>query len=1706
MTSTTITSLARLLAAVALATAVVLVGGLRSADAQTAVEVHLTGDNANNFFVVTAKDAATLEFCTDLLGCFERPSADIERIVIDGLDGDDGVFVSHRANMVTNTSGRPLSLVFVGGAGNDELRVCTVSACSQGLTTTVTPLPETDEVRIVQCLGRTQNQPGGRCLDQPFQAPVPTLKINARGTSVITDMSPGPLHVAGTPDADTITTAAGPTLTNTAPSGPATSGEIRVGQIAALRVLNKDHLVIDGLAGADVVRIATRAGLVSQPTTCARDGAAGVAGICVTGGEEAGDRLQVADGDGVTEPMTMATRFPGITRLSGTSPAPTIDATGIDEIELGVQPDEGDALLVTGTPVQEVVRIGSTMPDVVTLTGHYATNTGVPAPLPQVTLTADGSGPIAVTVDGLGGGDRLEVATGQAEDLVTVARSLDRPECAATAGTCVVHHRDGVEALRLTALAVATVDIATADGSDTVALTADIVPPVVWRGGPGSDRLALTGTGAPMVVDQGISTLAQDGHATHTVTEVESQDVDVAGSRVTVRGTDAADTMRYAPSGAYAGTITMDGDGRTLSVSRVGGVQGVSGGTLELDPAGGDDTVAVDATTGGDHIAIFRGAAVVTQVGETLPVRAVAGTESLVVNGRSGDDRFVVNGEGGTATITVDGGVHTAGDRISFAAAQSSAAVTLDAAPASGTLAAGGPAIAFRDLEHIDAEGDDAGSFTVSGSDTHDTIVQSGDTVTVGRGTTVAFSRYPTLVLAGLAGNDDVVVEPRTLPGGVTSVQVAGGDAGTDSVLVRGTALRETIVYEPRTADGGVVQMSLAPDITVTGLESVLVDGRTAPPSGDTLLVRSPAIPGTILAVPGAAVDAGTISLRDATGGITSFPPLHYGALGRGGVVIDGADAAGVASDRVAVRGEVDTDVFVLTGGTGDTSTTVDTRIPVTTTGVHTLLLEGLDGQDTFHLPAAHGIVGATGPAVLVDGGPPSGGDVAVVTGRDSSIGLDLAASTITHTGDRAIAVAGLDRVDVDAVDRPVTVVGGGGPDRVTVRPTGSAAAQVTSDLDTTLLALSRTSNLLVSPGDGTDLVAVEGRTVADAITVQRGSVSTVTVGSLLGVRVDATTEALRVEGREGGDTMVVDGSGGPSALVLDGGSPAADGDLVRVVGSDIGVDFAVPATAGAIASPGGAVAFEGMDGVNVVGDDTGTLTVRGTDSPDTITLGEPGTPTVRVNTGAAVTHAGYPALVVDGRGGADVIDIAYDNLGDLDTIHAAGGSSADDRVQVTDRLGATRVFDLSPLDADHATVDGGPDVPVLTTTGTSMVTVNGRDGADTARILTPDGAQDVVVTPTAADAARVRVGSLLPFTVTNLTADGALVVNDPGAVAEDHVLLDGSPAADRFRVDGPTTQVRLDDFVPLTAHGAVGLTLRGFDGSDEVIGTGPLPWVTTTFEGGGPDDGDHLSLDGPTGDAVVDIGNVSVTGYGGTVRFPEVSTVDTSHADLGLTVLGTGGDDAICYDPMTPRSGRVHLIAQPGGGLLTDSCQPSPGSLDVLHGFVDVGRLDVDPGDGADQVLISGTVNDDAVVIESTGPEVEVVVNPNPADTASVRLPVHIVTPTTENVIVATDNGVDQVDVRLYEALAPVITVHGEAPDTRKSDEMTVRDLSGGANMNVTQGNPNSSGTVVTDWRRFSGIEVVVNYTGMEDVRTLKGQRPKDGNTRSIHTRIVDQ
>ena len=141
-------------------------------------------------------------------------------------------------------------------------------------------------------------------------------------------------------------------------------------------------------------------------------------------------------------------------------------------------------------------------------------------------------------------------------------------------------------------------------------------------------------------------------------------------------------------------------------------------------------------TTGADSVAVGRGAATTARVGDLMSARADDSLESVVLDGRSGDDRFLVSGTGGAATITAIGGVHTGGDRLSFADSASSATSTFDAAPSSGTIAADGPPIAFRDLELVDVEGREDGTFTVIGSDTHDVLVQDGQTVTAGAGTT----------------------------------------------------------------------------------------------------------------------------------------------------------------------------------------------------------------------------------------------------------------------------------------------------------------------------------------------------------------------------------------------------------------------------------------------------------------------------------------------------------------------------------------------------------------------------------------------------------------------------------------------------------------------------------------------------------------------------------------------------------------------------------------------------------------------------------------------------------------------------------------------------------------------------------------------------------------------------------------------------------
>jgi hypothetical protein len=1668
----------RTLVVLALACAALLAGGQRPADAQAA-EVRLAGDNANNFFIVRAVSTTELEFCTDLLGCFRRPAADVQRIAIDGFDGDDGVFISHGTGFVRHPT-VPISLTFDGGVGSDELRLCTIdSGCSGGaMTTDVSVLPEVDEIRVVQC--QVVHTAGRRCVDEPFQQPVPTLKVNARGVDVVTDLSRGPLNVVGTPGDDVVTLDGGETFRNTATGANEVTGRASVGNQATYQFLNKDTLTLDTGAGADAISLAGRQGLLPTTTApCARDGADAAARVCVEAGAELGDRLEVAAGSGA-EGISLTTRVSDLARLEGLQVPPTTDIAGIDHLDLAVQPSQGDRFTLFGSSVADVFRWDAATADVLTITGDLAVGTSVPAPIPSIALHGDGTGAIRATVDALGGVDRVAMAAGAAADRVAL-----RPAGGAF-GATVAHVAGGTPHSTVTTQAEL-LDLSTGDGADVLDATGGVAAEVTWAGGAGPDALAFAGS-STTTADLGAERVADvpDGTAPAGIStaEVETWALDAGGRNLLVRGTAGPDALRYAPTGAAAATLTRDGAPLRVDATGVGG-------TMTVDPGQGDDLVAVQATTGADEVALFRGSSSTLQVGTTLPLRAAAATESVQVDGGTGDDRVLVSGGGGTATVTVLGGGHTGGDRLSFAAAVAAAAVAFDAAPASGTLVADGPPIAFRDLEHVDVEGDGSGSFTVRGSDADDVLVQDGGTVTAGRGTTAAFTGYPVLALHGLAGDDDVVVAPRTLAG-VTDLQVAGGDAGHDVLALQGSALRETIAYAPDGPGSGRVEVSLAPAVAFAGLEAVEVDGRTAPPSGDTLLVRSPAAAGTVVVTPGTAVDQGSVTLTDATGPVTAVAPLHFGGLGRGSVVVDGADAAGAPVDAVRVLGQPDADVVAVTAAGGGSTTLVDTRVPVVSTSVRALQLHGLDGQDTFRLPAAPGLPG-TGPAVAVDAGGPSGGDVAVLTGSGADVVVDLAARTAAEVGQRPVAFAGLDRLELDAAGAGATALGGPGPDAVAVRPTAPDAATVTADVLATRVDVVRAASLRVDGRAGADALSVLGSSAPDAVVVTRGDLPVVAVGTALPVTATDAVEALAVDAREGADRITLAGAGGPASLAVDGGAPASDGDVVRLESPDAEVTFADPATGGLLAGPGGAASFSGADGVEVAGDGSGALTVRGTDGPDTVTIGDPGTPAVRVGGGAPVRYTGYPSLVVDGRGGGDGLTVSYANLGDLATLTAAGGSALDDVVRVVDVLGATRSWVVAPSDADRAvlTADGG--VPAVVATGAAQLQLVGRGGGDAVRVVTPDGAQDVAVTPgSAGDAATLRVGALLPVATSDLGADGRLAVGRPGDPALDHVLVDATEGADAIRVAGPDRLVHRTGALPLTVDGASAVTVRGLGGADAVTATGPLPWATTSVDAGGPDVGDRVALDGPLADAVVDLAAGTATGFGGTVRLAEVEVLETRHAARGLRTLGTDRDDALCYDPLTPRDGRLQVTTSSDGGLTAGTCQPAAGTVALLHTFLDVGRLVVDPGAGVDQVIVNGTAAADAVVVESTGPQVGVAVNPAPASTTGVRLAVSVTTATTEHLAIAGGDGVDDVDVRVHEGPAPRLAVHAELPDTRKGDHLTVRDMSGGANVGNTGSAVPGSGTVVVDWRRYSGAAVSLDYTGTEEVRLFKLQRPR--------------
>jgi hypothetical protein len=1630
----------------------VLFGAQLSARALAPDNITLSGTVGPDDFLITVDpaDDTRLMMCAEV--CFTRARAEIGAVLVDGFDGDDSLTIQHGATLVSNGTG-DLGVSFQGGAGTDRLEFCTgtgIDPCTVAPDTTVTPGASADE-RVV-----TQSVAGA------------SVVVTANDVATIRDEAAGLLSVTGTTAADQVGYDAAP--------GGSTTGRIVLDTMAPYLFGTKSAVTIDTADGADAVDLGSTAGLDSSGSACTAPGTP-AARVCLRSDAGTDDSVALVGDPSAADHVTVAARAAGTSHVGGLAAVAPLDLAGMDRIDLSVQTGD-DSVKLVSTSSSDTVRAAVTG-NGLDLTGDLASDATAFA-LPSVGVTGDGVAPLDVTMDLGDGADTAQVTGTDLDDVLSLAPTGAATPCTVAGSSCLQVAPDGLVGTTLTLAHVEGQLLQPGSGDDSLAVEADTESGTTWRGGDGTDTVGVLGTGSSLAVSLADGSVQQDGAGRVVATATEQLDVDAAGRSVATSATAGDDDLTFQPEATDGGTLQLAGSAMTVRFAGVGGVN-------RVDLMGGDDAVTVRGTTGADRFAVGRGADLSTQVGALLPAR-FAGAEQALLQGLGGDDEFDVTGTAVLPLVTTVGGPDAGADILKYAAASSDTTVSVDDDLGTGQLAADGSAIGFQGVEQVTTEGDGVHQLTVTGSDAADTVTQHGNSVTVNRTTDVAFSGYPHLALGGGAADDQLWVDPSSTSG-VTRITASGGGE-TDSLTVQGTALSERTVYSPTGAGTGTVTVGTAPVTTFDGVEDSRYDGRTVTPSGDTLVVDTPQLDGTMQAEPGSTYDTGTVRFQDLAGTTDTATPLTFGSIGRGEVRFAGDPAA--PRDRVVVLGRAGDDVMSVTTRTTaagrEAVETTDQQVPVAAPGAHTLVLDGRDGDDVFRVVTDHPLPGLDGPGIMVRGGSPGGGDRLVLTSGGGDLLDDTASGTVAEAGHAAVGHSGIASIDLAAAGGSVRVLGGAGPDDLTWTPTGAASGQVSTSGAPTLTATAL-GLLTLDPADGADHVGIILRSVADTARIARGASTSVSVTGLEPVTLAPSVESATLTAGDGSDRVTVVGSGGPTELRVDGGDPSASGDVLRLEAATAAVTYATDHGSGRLDSPGGTVSFAAVETLAAAGDGTGALAVNGSDAAETMTIGDAADQRIRVDSSAAVTYTGYPDVTLSGGAGNDVITAGYTSLGDVDRLHVDGGPGGADALSVVDTVGTTRAFTVRPTAAAGSTLTAAGFPTTLTSDGVEGLALDGTGADDRITVVTPTGSQSVRVTPaTTADAGDLQVGSLQPFGFRDIGAAGQLAVDDVDGARIDSLTLEGTGGDDSSRIDGPGGDVRRAGWVPLRTPGVLDLVVRGGDGDDHADVTGPVPFRTTSFEGNGPDLGDTMSLQGPDGDVTVDLGRSTVRGYGGEIRFPGVVGLQTDAGGHRLTQLGTSRDDAFCYDPMAPRDGRLYIVGAPGGGTATSVCDGDLRGSNVLSTFVEVGQLVLDPGDGSDEVIVNGTTGRDLVTVQAHAPLTEVAVHAEPDNGSTFRLPLDAVVATTESVVVAADNGSDSVDVTAYDSSAPLITVYGESPATMKdADSLVLRDGTGAAHLSEVTSHTKGSGTVLAEYTKGSGAIIRVNYVDVEFVDLIR-------------------
>jgi hypothetical protein len=833
---------------------------------------------------------------------FEGSLAALQQIEVNGLGGNDTLIVDSTNGLINV----PLGIRYDGGTGFNTLQLVQTGGTIQ-TTDVYSPGPNPGEGKDV-ITGPSGTQ------TVFFQNLAPVLDTVVATTATIN------------------ATPADNAINYTTGSVPA-NGLVTIDNQESYEFSNKDFLVINGLAGNDIINL-------NNPSLPTGATPGGLGAITVNGGDPTDTDTLIVNGTGTVNVAT------DTNTITGAGPVSISYAT----IESLIVNAANNSLTVSGSNTYTYTPGAAADAGTVQTVTLPIAFTGVGAGK-TLTLTGSGGG-ATVTANGTNGNDSFTLAA--TTGAITLGGALaGRATIAPTSiASLIVNGLDGDDAFSVTGPQPYT-NITLAGGDPSA-----------------SDVANLTGNGTAVVAHLGGATASVTGGGLGNVSlpGIEVVNLNAGAGSITLAGTSGPDAFTVTPTGANTATAQVG------SLSPV--VNGTTTSTLTVDADGGNDTLTVNGTSAGDTINV-SGAAV-TVVG--LQAVNFVNVESLGVNGLAGSDTFNVTSSA-TVPISIDGGDPVGvlpGDTLNVVTIPGDM-VNLFPGPTTdsgGVVVNSNQPISYVHIESLTITG--GGSPIINGTNGNDviTIIARDSsyapgldgiqdfTVSVNAGPNILFIDTPSLTVHALAGDDQIVVQapaPNLAAWNVALTLDGGPSSALGDQLVVSTPGANQATYTPSTANSGTLGVTNSngnvTGVTITDIESFIYDGQAG---GDSLKMVGSSAANAFTLTPGATNDAGTLSMD-------STLPVSFQNLGIGGqVVVDGNGGA----DTLTYNGTPANDTFVVDNSALGGQINLNARVPLLTANISNVSLLGLGGDDTFtQVPTI-----LSGPYLMLRlvGGPPA--------------------------------------------------------------------------------------------------------------------------------------------------------------------------------------------------------------------------------------------------------------------------------------------------------------------------------------------------------------------------------------------------------------------------------------------------------------------------------------------------------------------------------------------------------------------------------------------------------------------------------------------------------------------------------------------------------------------------------------------------------------